>query len=61
MAGNEGSVSSLSSPEDAQWAAVYRDEKQVPNATAETLFSIAIQREKLLLSSESYLHGFFSF
>lgn len=35
VAGVEGSVSNLSSPEEARWAAVYGD--GVPNATAETM------------------------
>lgn len=43
VAGNEGSVSSLSSPVGAQWAAMYRDEKQVPNATVENTFPMVIQ------------------
>lgn len=52
MAGVEDSVSNLSSPEEARWAAAYRD--GMPNATAETMISIFTQRKKLLFSSESY-------
>lgn len=62
VAGNEGiSVSKLSFPEEAQWAAAYRDEKQVPNTTAEPTLTTVIQRERLLCSSESYLNCFIAF
>lgn len=61
VAGDEGSVSSLSSPEEAQRAAGYRDENLVPNATAETTLSTVIQRQKLLFSSESQVKCFIAF